>query len=47
MAEKTTAVEKSLPQPDEKGTGFLLWGWVFVTILNMAMVIGALALFGP
>ncbi len=47
MAEKATAVEKDLPQPDEKGTFFLLWGWVFVTILNMTMVIGALALYGP
>ncbi len=45
MAEKT--VKENSLQPAERGAGFLLWGWVFVTILNMAMVIGSVAIFGP
>jgi hypothetical protein len=31
----------------EKGTGFLFWGLIVVTVVNLAMVIVALALFAP
>jgi hypothetical protein len=44
---ESTALEDSLSQPAEKGAGFLLWGWVIVTVLNLGMIITSLALFAP
>jgi hypothetical protein len=31
----------------DTGTGFLLWGWIVVSVLNLGMVIASLALFAP
>ena len=44
MAENT--IEEPIVE-GEKGAGFLFWGLIFVAVLNLAMVIGALAIFGP
>ena len=51
MTEKTikepmTVAEDPSPLADQ-GTGFLFWGLVSVVVLNLVMVIGALALFAP
>ena len=42
MVEET---EKELPP--EKGAGFLFWGWIVVTVVNLTMIVVALALFAP
>lgn len=51
MTEKTGKepgeVQEELPRPTERGAGFLLWGLIFVTVLNLGMIIGALAWFAP
>ena len=51
MAEKTVkepiAMEKGLSQLAAKGAGFLLWGLIFVTVLNLVMILGSLVLFAP
>ncbi len=31
----------------DSGTGFLLWGWIIVTLLNLGMVSVSLAFFAP
>lgn len=41
------AEDKAAVSPADKGTGFLFWGWVAVTILNLGMVSGSLVLFAP
>jgi hypothetical protein len=47
MAKATShANEAAVPAADE-GTGFLLWGWIVVTLLNLGMVTASLALFAP
>lgn len=46
MADNTAENESATTQA-EKGTGFLLWGWVIVTILNLGMVSVSLAIFAP
>jgi hypothetical protein len=33
--------------PPEAGTGLLFWGWIVVSLLNLAMVGLSLALFAP
>ncbi len=51
MAEKTVkkpiAIKEGLSQPAGRGAGFLLWGLIFVTVLNLGMVLGSLVLFAP
>ena len=48
MTETTSkAKDKAASQPADKGTGFLFWGWVVVSILNLGMVAGSLVLFAP
>ncbi len=51
MTEKTTkepmAVAEDPSPPADKGAGFLFWGLVSVVVLNLVMVIGALAIFAP
>ncbi len=46
-AQESGRVKEDLSQPTEKGTSFLIWGLIFVTVLNLGMVFGALALFAP
>lgn len=45
MAEKIEKETSS--QPSEKGEGFLFWGLIFVTALNVGMVLWSLNLFAP
>jgi len=33
--------------PADRGTGFLFWGWIVVTLLNLVMVSVSLAIFAP
>jgi len=35
------------PEPIDRGTDFLFWGWLVVAVLNLGMVSVALALFAP
>jgi hypothetical protein len=35
------------PEPIDRGTGFLFWGWILVAVLNLGMVSAALGLFAP
>ncbi len=45
MMDKTT--KENLSQSTEKGAGFLLWGLIAVTVLNLGMIFGSLVLFAP
>ncbi len=45
MIDKIT--KENLSQSTEKGAGFLFWGLIFVTVLNLSMILGSLALFAP
>ncbi len=47
MTEATSEVNDNAVQVAEKGTGFLFWGWIVVTILNLGMVTVSLAIFAP
>jgi hypothetical protein len=47
MTRPTSKTDEALFQPADDGTGFLFWGWVVVTALNLCMVTIALAMFGP
>jgi hypothetical protein len=47
MVKTTSEVKDNAIQPADKGTGFLFWGWIVVTILNLGMVSVSLAIFAP
>jgi hypothetical protein len=47
MAKTTSELGDDAIQPIDKGTGFLFWGWIVVTLLNLGMVSVSLALFAP
>ena len=44
IMEKTNAYAL---EPVDRGTDFLFWGWIVVTLLNLGMVSVSLALFAP
>ena len=47
MAKTTSDINDDAVQPAGRGTGFLFWGWIVVTLLNLGMVIVSLAMFAP
>ncbi|HEX9275326.1 MAG TPA: hypothetical protein VGA51_02870 [Casimicrobiaceae bacterium] len=47
MAKTTSEISDDAIQPIDKGTGFLFWGWIVVTLLNLGMVSVSLAFFAP
>jgi hypothetical protein len=47
MTRPTSKADRAAFPPAEEGTGFLFWGWIVVTALNLAMVTIALAMFAP
>lgn len=47
MTRATFKIGDDVPGADETGTGFLLWGWIIVTLLNLGMVSVSLAVFAP
>lgn len=47
MTRPTSKTDEAAFQPAERGTGFLFWGWIVVTALNLGMVTIALAMFAP
>lgn len=51
MAENTTegaaAGAAGAVESTERGTSFLFWTLAVVIVINLVMVIGALAIFGP
>ncbi len=47
MAKATSEISDDPIQPIDKGTGFLFWGWIVVTLLNLGMVSVSLAFFAP
>ena len=47
MAKTTSEINDDAVQPAGRGTGFLFWGWIVVTILNIGMVGISLAIFAP
>lgn len=47
MTQPTSKTERTAFQPAEDGTGFLFWGWIVVTALNLGMVTVALVMFAP
>ncbi len=44
---KPIVVGKVVFQPVDGGASLLFWGLIFVTVLNLGMIIGALVLFAP
>ena len=47
MARAESEVGDGALRPADRGTGFLFWGWIVVTLLNLGMVSVSLALFAP
>ncbi len=47
MAKMTSEINDDALQPADSGTGFLFWGWIVVTLLNLGMVSISLAVFAP
>jgi hypothetical protein len=47
MTRAASKTDKPLSRPADDGTGFLFWGWIVVTALNLGMVTIALAMFAP
>lgn len=47
MANMTSEINDDAVQPAGRGTGFLFWGWIVVTLLNLGMVTVSLAIFAP
>ncbi len=47
MEKTTLAINDGAIQPADNGAGFLFWGWIVVTILNLGMVSVSLAIFSP
>jgi hypothetical protein len=47
MPNMTSAIDNVAHPHDDRGTGFLLWGWIVVTALNLGMVTASLVLFAP
>jgi len=47
MAKMTSEIDGDALRPADSGTGFLFWGWILVTLLNLGMVSVSLAVFAP
>jgi hypothetical protein len=47
MTQPTSRTDEAAFPPPDDGTGFLFWGWIVVTALNLGMVTIALAIFAP
>ena len=47
MTRPTSKTDRVAFERAEDGTGFLFWGWIVVTALNVAMVTIALVMFAP
>ena len=47
MAKMTSEIDDDALRPADRGTGFLFWGWMVVTLLNLGMVSVSLAVFAP
>jgi hypothetical protein len=47
MSKTTSEITDNAIEPVDKGTGFLFWGWILVTLLNLGMVSVSLAVFAP
>jgi hypothetical protein len=47
MTNATSETGNDALPPADAGTGFLFWGWIAVTLLNLVMVIVSLAVFAP
>jgi hypothetical protein len=47
MARTTSEINDEALRPADRGTGVLFWGWIVVTLLNLAMVTVSLAMFAP
>ncbi len=47
MSKTTSEITDNAIEPVDKGTGFLFWGWIVVTLLNLGMVGISLAIFAP
>jgi hypothetical protein len=47
MSRITSEIADNAGEPVDKGTGFLFWGWIVVTLLNLGMVTVSLAIFAP
>ncbi len=47
MTKTTSEVSEDALGPADTGTGFLFWGWIIVTLLNLVMVSVSLAIFAP
>lgn len=47
MTKATTEMGDDARPPADTGTGFLFWGWIVVTLLNLGMVSVSLAVFAP
>ena len=47
MTKATSGTGDDTLPPADTGTGFLFWGWIVVTLLNLGMVSVSLAIFAP
>lgn len=47
MAKTTSETKDDAVQPADRGAGFLFWGWIVVTLLNLGMVTASLVTFAP
>jgi hypothetical protein len=47
MTRPTSKTDEAAFQPADDGTGFLFWGLIVVTALNLGMVTIALTIFAP
>jgi len=47
MAKTTSEINDDAAQPPGRGTGFLFWGWIVVTLVNLGVVAVSLAVFAP
>ena len=47
MTNATSDTGNDALRPADAGTGFLFWGWIVVTLLNLGMVTVSLAVFAP
>ena len=47
MTSEHSEIDNDTFSPADRGTGFLFWGWIVVTLLNLGMVSVSLAIFAP
>ncbi|HEU0289676.1 MAG TPA: hypothetical protein VFR39_02860 [Burkholderiales bacterium] len=47
MTDTNSEIGEDAHRLDDAGTGFLFWGWIIVTLLNLGMVSIALTFFAP